>query len=103
MIEKSLGGPPGTSDEIDADYRDRSPVFHLPSVNDLPVSIWAGVEDGHSGSVPIRHSLAAFNAIAEAFLARYLGGRSEPVGEDFKGSSHEFRAGGDILASMLSE
>jgi pimeloyl-ACP methyl ester carboxylesterase len=66
MIEKSLGGPPGSSAIVDADYRDRSPVFHLSNVDDLPVSIWAGVEDGHSGSVPIRHSLAAFNAIAEA-------------------------------------
>lgn len=65
MIEKSLGGAPGTSNAIDADYRDRSPVFHLSRVGDLPVSIWAGVEDGHTGSVPIRHSLTAFNAIAE--------------------------------------
>ena len=66
MIEKSLGGAPGTSIAIDADYRDRSPVFHLSRAGDLPVSIWAGVEDGHTGSVPIRHSLAAFNAIAES-------------------------------------
>lgn len=66
MIEKSLGGAPGTSAGIDADYRDRSPVFHLPRVADLPVSIWAGVDDGHTGSVPIRHALTAFNAIAGA-------------------------------------
>ena len=66
MIEKSLGGAPGTSVGIDADYRDRSSVFHLHQVADLPVSIWAGVDDGHSGSVPIRHSLTAFNAIAAA-------------------------------------
>ncbi len=66
MIEKSLGGAPGTSAGIDADYRDRSSVFHLHRVADLPVSIWAGVDDGHSGSVPIRHSLTAFNAIAGA-------------------------------------
>ncbi len=65
MIEKSLGGPPGSSAIVDADYRDRSPVFHLSKVGDLPVSIWAGVEDGHTGSVPIRHSLTAFNAIAK--------------------------------------
>ena len=66
MIEKSLGGAPGTSSAIDAEYRDRSSVFHLQRVADLPVSIWAGVEDGHTGSVPIRHSLTAFNAIAGA-------------------------------------
>ena len=64
MIEKSLGGAPGTSADIDADYRDRSSVFHLQRVANLPVGIWAGVDDGHSGSVPIRHSLNAFNAIA---------------------------------------
>ena len=65
MIEKSLLGAPGTSTQIDADYRDRSPVFHLHQTGDLPVTIWAGVEDGHSGSVPVSHSLWAFNAIAK--------------------------------------
>lgn len=65
MIEASLGGAPGESIERDADYKDRSPVFHLHQTSDLPVSIWAGIEDGHSGSVPISHSLRAFNAIAK--------------------------------------
>lgn len=66
MIEASLGGPPGKSPEIDADYRDRSPVFHLHRAKDLPTSIWAGVQDGHAGSVPVSHSLIAFNRIAKA-------------------------------------
>jgi len=66
MIEASLGGPPGTSLEIDADYRDRSPVFHLQNAKGVPISIWAGVEDGHAGSVPVSHSLRAYNALAEA-------------------------------------
>lgn len=65
MIAKSLSGKPGDSIEIDMDYQDRSPVFHLHKVGDLPVSIWAGVEDGHTGSVPVSHSLRAFNAIAK--------------------------------------
>ena len=65
MIEASLGGPPGESADRDADYKDRSPVFHLHQTRDLPVSIWAGIEDGHSGSVPVSHSLRAFNAIAK--------------------------------------
>lgn len=66
MIEQSLLGAPGSSPEIDAQYRDRSPVFHLHRAVDLPVMIWAGVEDGHAGSVPVSHSLRAFNAIAAA-------------------------------------
>ncbi|MFN9719852.1 MAG: alpha/beta hydrolase family protein [Planctomycetota bacterium] len=65
MIEASLGGAPGESAERDADYKDRSPVYHLHQTSDLPISIWAGIEDGHSGSVPISHSLRAFNAIAK--------------------------------------
>lgn len=66
MIQQSFGGGPGDSPEIDAEFRDRSPVYHLSRVGDLPVDIFAGVNDGHSGSVPIRHSLMCFNAIAMA-------------------------------------
>ncbi|MBL8816211.1 MAG: prolyl oligopeptidase family serine peptidase [Planctomyces sp.] len=66
MIVASLGGPPGTSEMIDAEYRDRSPIFHIRKSGDLPIHIYAGVEDGHSGSVPVRHSLEAFNQIALA-------------------------------------
>ncbi len=66
MIEKSLGGPPGLSATVDAAYRDRSPVQHLHQAAGLPVHIHAGIHDGHSGSVPIDHSLRAFNVLAEA-------------------------------------
>lgn len=64
MIEASLGGPPGESSQRDADYRDRSPLFHIDRLGSLPISIYAGVQDGHSGSVPISQSLHAFNKIA---------------------------------------
>jgi len=60
------GGVPGESKEIDQQYRDRSPVTWLGNVGDLPVDINAGVHDGHSGSVPVAHSLKAFNVIATA-------------------------------------
>lgn len=66
MILKSLGSPPGTSEAVDADYRDRSPLFHMKNVGDLPIDIFAGVNDGHTGSVPVTHSLLAFNEIAKA-------------------------------------
>jgi hypothetical protein len=39
--------------------------------------------------------------IAEAFFARHLGGACEPVGNDFDGSSHEVRAGADLLADSV--
>jgi len=66
MIERSLGGPPGQSKEIDARYRSRSPIFHLDNTGDLPLDLNAGIHDGHTGSVPIAHTLNAFNRIARA-------------------------------------
>lgn len=66
MILKCFGQPPGTSDAVDADYQDRSPLFHLHRTGDLPIDIYAGVNDGHTGSVPVSHSLKAFNRIASA-------------------------------------
>jgi hypothetical protein len=42
-------------------------------------------DEGHGFARPENN--LSFNAIAEAFLAQVLGGRHEPVGEDFKGSS----------------
>lgn len=65
MILKCFGQPPGFSKAVDDDYKDRSPLFHLHQTGDLPIDIWAGVNDGHSGSVPVSHSLKAFNRIAE--------------------------------------
>ena len=63
---------------------------------DLPVTYVVFPDEGHGFA---RHANnIAFHAIVEAFLARHLGGRAEPVGVDFEGSSHEIRAGGDILA-----
>ncbi len=66
MIARSLGGPPGESRERDVEYRDRSPVFQLHRLGNLPLDIAAGVKDGKTGSVPIMHSLRAFNVIAES-------------------------------------
>jgi hypothetical protein len=38
--------------------------------------------------------------LAEAFFARHLGEACEPVGRDFDGSSHEVRAGKEILREI---
>ena len=56
----------------------------------IPVTYVVYPDEGHGFARP---NGIAFNAITEAFLARHLGGRAEPVGEDFNGSSHEIRAG----------
>lgn len=63
-IVSCCGGVPGESPEVDVQYRLRSPLSHLTAARGLPVDIQAGIRDGHDGSVPVRHSLLAFNELA---------------------------------------
>jgi dipeptidyl aminopeptidase/acylaminoacyl peptidase len=42
----------------------------------------------------------SWTAVVEAFLAQHLGGRVEPIGSDFDGSSIEFRAGRELLTQL---
>jgi len=62
-MEASCGGPPGKSKEVDAEYRKRSPLFHLAAAKGLPMDINHGILDG---AIPPSHSLRAFNVLAEA-------------------------------------
>ncbi len=62
MIEQSCGGKPGPATE--AEYRHRSPLFHLAVAKGVPLDINTGIHDGHTGSVPVSHSLHAFNVLA---------------------------------------
>ncbi|GEM_PF-327824 len=63
----STGGAPGDSSAVDAEYSQRSPRTHLSqAANQVPIHISAGINDGHSGDVPINHSLYAFNELAAA-------------------------------------
>jgi hypothetical protein len=57
-----VGGAPGPSTE--AEYRHRSPLFHLAAAKGVPLDINTGIHDGHTGSVPVSHSLLAFNVLA---------------------------------------
>ena len=72
MILKSLGGPPGTSKPIDLQYRDRSPASVLNRAADVPLDLCAGVHDGKTGSVPIHHTLKAWNIVARARKAKVI-------------------------------
>jgi acetyl esterase/lipase len=66
MLRASLGGAPGDSAEIDEQYRLRSPQTWLHRAAGLPLDIAAGIHDGHTGSVPVRQTLDAFNVVARA-------------------------------------
>ena len=60
------GRRPGDSAEVDRQYYERSPINFLDRAVGLPLDIAAGVHDGHSGPVPVRHTLEAFNVLAKA-------------------------------------
>jgi pimeloyl-ACP methyl ester carboxylesterase len=64
-IEKSCGGPPGTSTEVDEQYRIRSSNTWISKAVGVPLDINHGIHDGHTGSVPCSHSISAFNLLAE--------------------------------------
>lgn len=64
MLEKSCGGAPS---KRDWEYSLRSPLLWLGRARDagVPVYICTGIHDGWRGSVPIGHSIRAFNALAD--------------------------------------
>ena len=57
----------------------------------LPVTYVLYPEEGHGFAVP--ENRISFYAIAEAFLAAHLGGRAEPIGQDFAGAKFEVGEG----------
>jgi dipeptidyl aminopeptidase/acylaminoacyl peptidase len=64
----------------------------------IPVTYVVYPDEGHGFQKPPNR--LSFIAIAEAFFAHHLGGACEPVGHDFDGSSHEVRAGAEILLKI---
>ena len=64
-IEAALGGHkpvPGTPAHADA--LKRSAITYMARARGVNLDINAGITDGHNGSVPVSHSLEAFNALA---------------------------------------
>jgi hypothetical protein len=71
---------------------------------EIPVTYVLYPDEGHGFARP--ENRLSFNAVIEAFLAEHLGGRYEPVGDDFLGSSITVPAGADGvpgLTEALSE
>jgi dipeptidyl aminopeptidase/acylaminoacyl peptidase len=66
----------------------------------IPVSYVVYPDEGHGFQKP--ENRLSYVALAEAFFARHLGGAFEPVGSDLDGSSHEVRAGADLLDDILN-
>ena len=76
------------SDQIVAAMRQRN----------LPVTYVLYPDEGHGFNRP--ENSMSFNAVAEAFLSRCLGGRYQPIGEDFRGSSIQVLEGADHVPGL---
>jgi dipeptidyl aminopeptidase/acylaminoacyl peptidase len=57
----------------------------------IPVTYVLYPDEGHGFARP--ENRMSFNAVTEAFLAQHLGGRYEPIGNDFTGSTIQIPAG----------
>ena len=64
----------------------------------IPVTYLLYTDEGHGFARPENN--LSFMAVAEAFLARCLGGRHEPVGDDFEGSSIQVVAGAEEVPGL---
>jgi dipeptidyl aminopeptidase/acylaminoacyl peptidase len=64
----------------------------------IPVTYVLYPDEGHGFARPANRT--SFFAVAEGFLAKCLGGRYEPVGTDFKGSSIQVLEGADNVPGL---
>jgi len=65
----------------------------------LPVTYVLFPDEGHGFARPANRT--SFYAVAEGFLAQCLGGRYEPVGNDFKGASIKVLEGAQYVPGLV--
>jgi acetyl esterase/lipase len=65
---------------------------------DIPVTYVLYPDEGHGFARP--ENRLSFNALAEAFLARCLGGRYEPIGAAFEGSTITVPVGAEDVPGL---
>ena len=64
----------------------------------IPVTYLLYPDEGHGFARP--ENRLSFYAVTEAFLAEHLGGRFEPVGDDFKGSTITAQTGAEQVPGL---
>jgi dipeptidyl aminopeptidase/acylaminoacyl peptidase len=64
----------------------------------IPVTYLLYTDEGHSFARP--ENILSFYAVTDAFLAEHLGGRYEPIGDDFEGSSITVPVGAEEVPGL---
>lgn len=112
MIESACGGTP---EEKPQEYARRSPLTWIKGAREagLPVSIITGIRDGHKrkngGSVPVGHSIRAYNLLADeadrisdSVLEEIEKNEKIPERLAFKGVDPYFSKGSEVLMRVTS-
>ncbi|PXF60689.1 MAG: hypothetical protein C4B59_08465 [Candidatus Methanogaster sp.] len=73
-------------------------IVHAMQDADIPVTYLLYTDEGHGFYRP--ENRLSFYAVTDAFLAEHLGGRYEPIGDDFKGSSIIVQCGDEEVPGL---
>ena len=73
-------------------------IVKAMQAKNIPVTYVLFPDEGHGFARPENNK--AFNAVTEGFLAQCLGGRVEPIGKDFTGSSISVPVGADGVPGL---
>jgi acetyl esterase/lipase len=64
----------------------------------VPVTYVTFADEGHGFERP--ENRVAFSAVAEAFLAKHLGGAAQPIGDDLDRSTIRIETGGQLIPGL---
>ena len=73
-------------------------IVKAMQAKNIPVTYVLFPDEGHGFARP--ENSKAFNAVAEGFLAQCLGGRAQPIGDDFAGSSISVPTGAEGVPGL---
>jgi hypothetical protein len=73
-------------------------IVQAMQAKNIPVTYVLFPDEGHGFARPENNM--AFNAVTEQFLAKCLGGRAEPIGDDFAASSITIPTGAEHIAGV---
>jgi len=92
LIGQGANDPRVKQDESDQ-------IVNAMTAKDIPVTYVLFPDEGHGFHRPENNK--AFNAVAEGFLSQCLGGRAQPIGEEFAGSSITVPTGAEGVPGLV--